>query len=84
VFAKYDFTVPEEDTHINLRVTCNSDKYLLDYMRIRIVDKSASITHASKHITFNSLNLENLNLPKTEAGYALIIEGNMPYNTTEG
>jgi len=84
LFTKHEFKIPTEDTRVNIRVNCNNDRYLLDYMRIKIVDKSSSITEASKHITCNSLNLENLALPPNDKGYTLIVEGNMPYNTTEG
>jgi len=35
-------------------------------------------------LTFNNLSISNLNLPKNDHGYLLIIEGILPYNTTEG
>ena len=41
IFAKYDFKVPDSDTPININVGCSSDKYLLNYMRVKIVDKSS-------------------------------------------
>lgn len=39
IFAKYDLKIPVEDTKINLQINCPNDKYLLDYLRIKIVDK---------------------------------------------
>lgn len=42
VFAKYDFKVNDSNLHINLKVNCPTDKYLLNYMRIKIVDKNSS------------------------------------------
>lgn len=83
LFAKYDFK-PAEDTKMNIKVNCPNDKYLLDYMRIKIVDKAHSVTQASNHFTYNTMCIENLTLPVTEVGYSLVIEGVMPYNTTEG
>jgi hypothetical protein len=35
-------------------------------------------------MTFNGMCLENVKLPILEEGYTIIIEGAMPYNTTEG
>lgn len=84
VFAKYDFKISENETRLNIRVGCHSDKYLTNYMRLKIVDKSSSSNQASDHLTFNNMNLQNLCLPKNELGYVLIVEGNMPYNTLEG
>ena len=43
IFAKYDFKISSEDTRINLRLNCPSDKYLLDYMRMKVVDKSTDL-----------------------------------------
>lgn len=41
-FTKYDFKVPEEDTKICVKISCPTDKYLADFLRLKIVDKSAS------------------------------------------
>ena len=41
VFAKYEFKVPDSETPININVNCSNDKYLLNYMRVKIIDKSA-------------------------------------------
>jgi len=67
-----------------LNVNC-SDRYLLDYMRIKIIDK-ASVDPAKgvNCMTFNSMKLDNVSIPCNEEGYLLVIEGAMPYNTTEG
>lgn len=83
VFAKYEFKIPDAETRFNLKVGC-SDKYLANFMRLKIVDKSASPNQAIDHLTFNNMDLQNVVLPKTEQGYILVIEGNMPYNTSEG
>jgi hypothetical protein len=69
---------------INLKLNCPTDKYLLDYMRIKIVDKSADLHQAGAPITLHSTYIENMSLPQNDVGYCFIIEGNMPYNTNEG
>ena len=84
IFAKYDFKITSEETRINLRLNCPSDKYLLDYMRIKIVDKSSDLHQKQSPMTFHSTYVENMSLPANENGYVFIIEGNMPYNTKEG
>ena len=84
VFAKFDFKITSDDTRINLRLNCPSDKYLIDYMRIKIVDKAKDLHQASAPITLHSSYIENMSLPQSEHGYCFIIEGNMPYNTNEG
>jgi len=83
LFAKYDFRVPTDNFTFNLNCNC-SDKYLLDYIRIKIVDKSQDDVTLSNAITFNTCNIQNVKLPVNDDGYTLIIEGAMPYNTTEG
>lgn len=40
LFGKYEFNISEEDTVLNIKVDTPSDKYLLDYMRLKIVDRS--------------------------------------------
>lgn len=84
MFAKYEFKVADSEMRLNLRVTCNSDRYLTNFMRIKIVDKSSSSNQATDHLTFNNMNLHNLSLNKNDLGYIIIIEGIMPYNTAEG
>ena len=69
---------------LNMRVACNSDKYLTNFMRIKIVDKNSSANQSTNHLAFNNMNIQNLSLPKNELGYIFIVEGIMPYNTTEG
>lgn len=51
-------------------------------MRIKIVEKADQ--SAKSTMTFNNMCLENIKLPVIEEGYTLIVEGAMPYNTTEG
>jgi hypothetical protein len=84
VFAKYEFKVNEDNVRFNIRAMCSTDKYLTNYMRIKIIDKSMPISEYGAIRTFNNLNIQNLGLAKNEQGYIFIVEGNMPYNTTEG
>jgi len=84
VFAKFDFKITSDDSIINLKLNCPTDKYLLDYMRMKIVDKSADLHQAGAPITLHSTYIENMSLPQNDVGYCFIIEGNMPYNTNEG
>jgi len=84
VFAKYDFKVPDDQMRLNIRVACNSDKALTNFMRLKIKEKSASIVSEGSNRIFNNMNVQNLSLPKNESGYIFIVEGNMPYNTVEG
>jgi len=82
LFAKYDFKVTSEDCTFNLNFNC-TDRYLLDYMRIKIMEKTDVDGSTTK--TFNNMMcLENMKFPVNAEGYTLIIEGAMPYNTTEG
>ena len=66
MFAKYDFQVNEENTNINLSIDCPSDKYLLNYMRLKIVDKSPkdesnpNFSQTEKIRTLNQMNVKNL------------------------
>ena len=57
VFAKYDFKVHDSEMKLNIKVTCNTDKYLIHYMRLKIIDKSSSPNQAQEHFTFNYMNL---------------------------
>ena len=95
MFGKYDFSIPEkageedDDTVLNIKVDTPADRYLINFMRLRIVDKSndteADRTEANKVVCLNSLTLRNLKLPHNgPQGYSLIVEGVMPYNTSEG
>jgi hypothetical protein len=83
VFAKYEFKVTDSDMRLNIRVSCNTDKYLTNYMRLKIIDKSLPVTDPNSQLTFNNMNIQNLCLPKND-GYIFLVEGNMPYNTLEG
>lgn len=96
MFGKYELSVPEketeeeEDCKLDLKVDLPSDKYLLDYMRVRIIDRSktseeSSMTETGKITTINKMAFTNLILkPNDGAGYYLAIEGVMPYNTADG
>jgi len=56
VFAKYEFKVNDSEMRLNLKVVC-SDKYLTNYMRIKIVNKNSSLNQSDGHMTFNNMNL---------------------------
>jgi hypothetical protein len=43
VFAKYDFKVPDDNMRLNIKVACNSDKYLTNFMRLKIKEKNGNI-----------------------------------------
>ena len=80
----------EEDCKVDLKVDLPSDKYLLDYMRLKIIDRAPSTadsdsTETSSVTTINKMGLNDLTLkPNGGAGYYLAIEGVMPYNTGDG
>lgn len=91
LFAKYDFKVPESHPELvmNLRVDVPADKYLLGFMRLKVVDKSKSArkyaTQTEDHVLLDQTKVENLRFsPNGGKGYCLVVEGVMPYNTTEG
>ena len=84
IFAKYELKVTNEDTKINMKVSCPSDKYLLDYIRIKIVDKMKLDREEKIPYQLHCTSIDNLVLPVNESGYLLLLEGAMPYNTTEG
>ena len=84
VFGKWDFKVANDDTKINLHVSCPTDKYLQDYIRVKIIDKSKMLHQEAMPQTLHSCNLDSLQLPATEEGYIFMIEGCMPYNSAEG
>lgn len=95
--GKYEFTIPaktlptDPDTIVHFKIDTPADRYLLNYMRAKIVDRSANSgggkdhTEAHNVICLNQLNLGDIRLsPNGVNGYCLIVEGVMPYNTTEG
>jgi hypothetical protein len=86
LFAKYDFQVNEADTVLHIKVDIPNDKYLLKYMRLRLVDKGETSkkyqTQTESQKIFNYLRVENLVIqPNHGKGYSLLIEGVPPYNT---
>lgn len=64
MFAKYDFQINEADTVLHLRVDIPNDKYLLKYMRFRLVDRGDTSkkysTQTENQKLFNVMKLENL------------------------
>ncbi len=86
LFGKYDFQVAEADTAMHLKVDIPNDKYLLKYMRMRLIDKGATSkkygTQTEGQRIFNVTKFENLVLqPNAGKGYSIVIEGVPPYNT---
>lgn len=84
IFAKYEFKITDRLSRINLRVKCPSDPYLIQFMRMKIVDKSKSTFQIEGQSTQHLMQLDNLKFEPTEQGYMVVIEGVMPYNTQEG
>jgi hypothetical protein len=85
LFGKYEFQIPDKDTLMHIKVDTPADKYLLEYMRMKIVDRSSGLTETDKFVILNQMNVSDLKLkPNGDAGYYLVIEGVMPYNTAEG
>lgn len=96
-FGKYEFNIPapesegDQDTVVHIKVDTPADRYLLNYMRAKIVDRSAAgpdgndLSEAHNVVCLNEMNLGELKLkPNGASGYCLIVEGVMPYNTSEG
>lgn len=52
-------------------------------MRMKIVDKSKSLFQHAGQSTQHLVQLDNLKFEPTDQGYLIVIEGVMPYNTTE-
>lgn len=102
LLGKYDFTIAEkaggaedatEGTVVNIKVDAPADRNLLNYMRVKIVDRrpggegaaGGDTTEAHSVVCLNQMNLADLKLkPNGPGGYSLIVEGVMPYNTAEG
>ena len=85
MLAKYDFSVSkpegEDLTNVQFKVDMPADRYLLNFMRLKIIEKTEH-TETAKVTILNSMNLSNLNLAEGE--YCLIVEGVFPYNTADG
>ena len=56
MLGKYDFKVTDEKLLLNIKLNC-TDKYLLNYMRVRIVDKGASKNQTENQLCFNNYNI---------------------------
>lgn len=92
MLAKYEFSGPEPTeeepadkvTTVSLKVDTPADRFLMAYMRLKIVEKSADDpTETGKVTIVNAMALQELKIaPKAE--YVLIVEGVFPYNTAEG
>ena len=53
-------------------------------MRIKIIDRSSDQTETEKFVILNQMNVSELKLKPNKAGYYMVIEGLIPYNTAEG
>ena len=99
MLGKYEFKIPEkqegeDDTVLHIKVDTANDKYLLDYMRLKIIDRNPepecedgapNETETEKIVCINQLAMNNLKLkPNGEHGYFMNLEGVMPYNSNEG
>ena len=98
MLGKYEFKIPEtqegeEDTILHFKVDTPTDKYLLDYMRLKIIDRNpecvgdgpSNETETEKIVCLNQLSSNGLRLkPNGDHGYFMNLEGVMPYNTNEG
>jgi len=99
MLGKYEFKIPElgegeEDTILHFKVDTPNDKYLLDYMRLKIIDRNplavkegapSNETETEKIHCLNQLAVNGLRLkPNNDYGYFMNLEGVMPYNTNEG
>lgn len=75
---------------MHLKVDIPNDKYLLKYMRLRVIDKGHTskkyATQTEGQRIFSVMKFENLILqPNGGKGYSIQIAGIPPYNTaTEG
>lgn len=86
MLAKYEFTGPEAEaeTTVTLKVDMPADRFLMNYMRLKIVQKSAEDMTETGNVTIvNSMSLQDLKIvPKAE--YVITVEGVFPYNTADG
>jgi hypothetical protein len=56
----------------------------VQFLRFKIADKSTGLFQCNGHRTQHLTQLDNLKLPPNDLGYLLVVEGVMPYNTSEG
>lgn len=102
MLGKYDFQIQDDgpETKINLKVDTPNDRYLLNNIRFKIIDKSppsskldskgrkiwqGANTESNNQLIINNNLISNLSLkPNGNYGYLIVVEGLMPYNTTEG
>lgn len=65
-FAKYEFKVTSKQSRINLRIKCPADPYLIQFTRLKIIDKSKSTWQIEGHSTQHLLQLDNLKFDPTD------------------
>lgn len=90
---KYDFNVTEENTEIQFSLQNPSDKYLLRFFRLKLVDKSCSESDQPLSLKLSeTLNVTTINAcqtktlvyqPNKNAGYSIICESIPPYDVNE-
>ena len=86
MLAKYEYSGPEgeSDTTVSLKVDMPADRFLMNYMRLKIVEKNAEDSTETSNVTIvNSMSLQDLKIAPM-AEYVLIVEGVFPYNTADG
>lgn len=91
LLGKYDFQITDDNTVVGVKVDAPADRFLLNYLRLKVLDKShespsgVDRTEAHKVMCLNQLDVADLKLKSNGgAGYCLLVEGVPPYNTTEG
>lgn len=68
MMGKYDFLIPDKDTILHIKVDTPADRYLLNFMRMKILDKSPpaaspkNTTETSKPLIINQMSVHNLKL----------------------
>ena len=67
MFVKYDFKVTQEDTIVNFKITNPNDKFLTDFMRLKIIDKKSTddepnFYHCKDQTAVSAMQIENYTL----------------------
>ena len=86
MLGKYDFHINDDDTKINLKVDTPNDRYLLNYIRLKIIDKSppppkfdnkgTKIWQGANTESNNQLIINNNLITTTDSGGVLSITSN--------
>jgi hypothetical protein len=84
-FGRYNFEITEEQgpVRVNIKLDTPADRFLLDYMRIKVVTKDKAGELMTNDI--ETFNQKETGVTTFETGsYTVLVEGAMPYATTEG